>query len=124
MSRRMTRGHGWSLAFTMWRTCTTYPLPTFTGAFNLSPFFLKGLRAFAQSRLSVGLDLVQTIKQNELYNRNPKSQDLCQGVARRPFERDGVQRRECGNVVPSVYFCLAFLLHFPPNFGGRHYVTT
>jgi Txe/YoeB family toxin of toxin-antitoxin system len=22
----------------MWRTCTTYPLPTFTGAFNLSPF--------------------------------------------------------------------------------------
>jgi hypothetical protein len=29
----MTRGHGWSLAFTMWRTCTSYFLPAFTGAF-------------------------------------------------------------------------------------------
>ena len=36
-SRRMTRGHGRSLAFTMWWTFTTYPLPAFTGAFRISP---------------------------------------------------------------------------------------
>ena len=35
--RRMTRGHGWSLAFTMWRTCTSRSMPAFTGAFCLSP---------------------------------------------------------------------------------------
>ena len=38
--RRMTRGHGWSLTFTMQRTCTAYPLPTFTGAFELTPILL------------------------------------------------------------------------------------
>ena len=29
----MTRGHGWSLPFTMRRTFTSYSLPAFTGAF-------------------------------------------------------------------------------------------
>jgi hypothetical protein len=29
----MTRGHGWSLTFTSWRTFTSYTLPAFTGAF-------------------------------------------------------------------------------------------
>ena len=29
----MTRGHGWSLTFTMWGTFTPYFLPAFTGAF-------------------------------------------------------------------------------------------
>ncbi len=29
----MTRGHGWSLPFTVWRTFTSYSLPAFTGAF-------------------------------------------------------------------------------------------
>jgi hypothetical protein len=39
----MTRGHDWSLAFTMWRTYTSYFSPTFTGAFsppNRSPRLL------------------------------------------------------------------------------------
>ena len=29
----MTRGHGWSLTFTMWGTFTPYFMPAFTGAF-------------------------------------------------------------------------------------------
>jgi hypothetical protein len=29
----MARGHGWSQAFTIWRACTSYFLPAFTGAF-------------------------------------------------------------------------------------------
>jgi hypothetical protein len=28
----MTRGRGWSLTFTSWRTSTSYTLPAFTGA--------------------------------------------------------------------------------------------
>lgn len=36
----MTRGHGWSLAFTMWRTFTSRSMPAFTGAFSLSPLMV------------------------------------------------------------------------------------
>ena len=35
----MTRGHGWSLSITMRGTFTPYSLPTFTGAFDLTPLF-------------------------------------------------------------------------------------
>ncbi len=41
-SRRMTRGHEWSLAFILRESCTPYPLPALAGAFNLSPFPLLG----------------------------------------------------------------------------------
>jgi hypothetical protein len=33
----MTQGHGWSLTITMRGTSTPYSLPTFTGAFDLTP---------------------------------------------------------------------------------------
>ena len=36
-SRRMTRCHGWSLAFTIRGTFTPYSLPAFTGAFDATP---------------------------------------------------------------------------------------
>lgn len=42
----MTRGHGWSLAFTMWRTCTSYFLAGFYRRFQDVPLGLQGRRAF------------------------------------------------------------------------------
>ena len=50
----MTRGHGWSLTITLRGTFTPYSLPTFTGAFGLTPerietFFLSYAQAMGQS---------------------------------------------------------------------------
>ncbi len=45
-SRRMTRGHDWSLTITMRETFTPYSLPAFTGAFDLTPMFTGVTMAF------------------------------------------------------------------------------
>jgi len=49
----MTRGHGWLLTTTLWETCTPYPLPTFTGAFDFHLLLFAGFyRRFLNVPLS------------------------------------------------------------------------
>lgn len=51
----MTRGHGWSLTSTTWRTFTSYTLPAFTGAFYGSIKFCRrrlSIAGFRKQRLS------------------------------------------------------------------------
>ncbi len=61
----MTRGHGWSLTITMRGTFTPYSLPAFTGAFDLTPLFLKLVKRRFLSLLAASRIL------SSLFNASP-----------------------------------------------------
>ena len=65
----MTRGHGWSLAFTTWRTYTSRSMPAFTGAFAAIPSLFKAVH------------LNNGVYWDGLFSQNPPLREFVKDVA-------------------------------------------
>lgn len=79
MSRRKTRGHGWSLLITTGGTATPYPLPAFTGASDLT---LKCSSSLLHPVSPCIRDHATIVRDNHHTLINPDASIAANGVSR------------------------------------------